>query len=100
MFVLLLWYYGVWNRGLLSIFFCVTLPHMSIGAGVIVAIALQQVDDTPNGKTGTQGDNESLQNTNSGSKKCHKSIFAESKRCLRTDHNLAFSSPFKNCYLE
>ena len=76
------------------------LHTLGLGAGVIVAIALQQVDDTPNGQTGTQGDNESLQNTNSGSKKCHKSIFAESKRCLRTDHNLAFGSPFKNCYLE
>ena len=47
---------------------------MSIGAGVIVAIALQQVDDTPNGQTGTQGDNESLENTNYRSEKCHNKI--------------------------
>ena len=72
------------------------LHTLGLSAGVIITIAFEQVDDTPNGQTGTQGDNESLQNTNSGSKKCHKSIFAESKRCLRTDHNLAFSSPFKN----
>ena len=44
---------------------------MSISAGVIVTIALQQVDDTPNGQTGTQGDNESLKNTYCAVEKCH-----------------------------
>ena len=33
---------------------------MSIGTGVVVAVALQQVDGSPNTKTGTQCDNESL----------------------------------------
>ena len=75
------------------------LHTLGLSAGVIVTIALQQVDDTPNGQTGTQSDNESLQNTNSGSKKCNKSIVAERKQCLRTGHNLSLSAPFKNLFV-
>ncbi len=45
--------------------------------GLIVDyIAFQKIDDTPNAQTGTQSDNESLQNTNSGIEKCH--IFSSS----------------------
>lgn len=51
---------------------CVTLPHMSIGARVVIAITFQQVDDTPDTKTSTQSDNESLKNGNCLFKKCHK----------------------------
>ena len=43
-------------------FLCVTLPHMSIGAGVVVAVTFQQVDGTPNAETSTQSDNQSLKN--------------------------------------
>lgn len=51
------------NNGLLSIkFFCVTLPHMSIGAGVVVAVTFQQVDNAPDTETGTERDNEGLKN--------------------------------------
>ena len=50
----------------------VTLPHMSIGARVVIAITFQQVDDTPDTKTSTQSDNESLKNGNCLFKKCHK----------------------------
>lgn len=39
----------------------VTLPHMSIGTRVIVAVALQQVDGSPDAETGTECDDESLQ---------------------------------------
>ena len=49
------------NNGLLSIkFFCVTLPHMSIGARVIRAVALQQIDHTPYAKASAESDNEGL----------------------------------------
>ena len=44
---------------------------MSIGAGVIVTIAFEQVDRTPNAETGTQSNNEGLENTNCRVKKCH-----------------------------
>ena len=53
-------------------FLCVTLWHMSIGARVVVAVTFQQVDDTPDTKTSTQSDNESLKNGNCLFKKCHK----------------------------
>ena len=53
-------------------FLCVTLWHMSIGAGVVVAVTFQQVDDTPDTKTSAQSDNESLKNGNCLFKKCHK----------------------------
>ena len=44
---------------------------MSIGTGVVVAVAFQKVDRTPDTKTGTQRNNKGLQNTNCGIKKCH-----------------------------
>ncbi len=60
------------NSKLLSInFLCVTLSHMSIGAGVVVAVTFQQVDDTPDTKTSTQSDNEGLKNGDCLFKKCH-----------------------------
>lgn len=60
------------NNGLLSIkFFCVTLPHMSIGAGVVVAVTFQQVDNAPDTETGTERDNEGLKNGDCLFKKCH-----------------------------
>ena len=52
-------------------FLCVTLPHMSIGAGVVVAITFQQVDGTPHAETGTQSDNQSLKNFDSRVKEFH-----------------------------
>ena len=45
---------------------------MSIGAGVVVTIALQQIDSTPHAETGTEGNNEGLKNTNSRIKESHK----------------------------
>ena len=41
-------------------------------ARVVIAVTFQQVDDTPDTKTSTQSDNESLKNGNCLFKKCHK----------------------------
>ena len=61
------------NSKLLSInFLCVTLSHMSIRAGVVVAVTFQQVDDTPHAETGTEGDNEGLENGDCLIEKFHK----------------------------
>lgn len=61
------------NSGLSSIkFLCATLSHMSIRAGVVVAITFQQVDDTPHAETGTEGDNEGLENGDCLIEKFHK----------------------------
>lgn len=61
------------NSGLSSIkFLCATLSHMSIGSGVIVAITFQQIDDAPHAETGTEGDNEGLENGDCLIEKFHK----------------------------
>ena len=44
---------------------------MSIGTGVIIAVAFEQVDRTPDAETSTQSNNEGLENTNCRVKKCH-----------------------------
>ena len=54
------------------IYQCVTLWHMSIRTGVVVAVTFQQVDDTPNAETGTECDYEGLKNGDSLIEKCHK----------------------------
>lgn len=45
---------------------------MSIRAGVVVAVALQKVDDTPHAETGTESDNEGLENGDCLIEKFHK----------------------------
>lgn len=47
---------------------------MSIGSGVIVAVALQQIDCAPNAETGTEGNNERLKNVNCAVEKIHNEI--------------------------
>lgn len=65
--------YVLRNSGLSSIkFLCATLSHMSISSGIVIAVALQEVDDTPNAETGTECDYEGLKNGDCLSKKCHK----------------------------
>ena len=53
-------------------FSCVTLRHMSFRAGVVVAITFQQIDDAPHAETGTESDNEGLENGDCLIKKFHK----------------------------
>ena len=55
-----------------QILVCVTLWHMSIGTRVVVAVTFQQVDDTPHAETGTEGDNEGLENGDCLIEKFHK----------------------------
>ena len=47
---------------------------MSIRAGVIVAVTLQQVDRAPDAKTGTERHDESLQYANCTVEKCHTGL--------------------------
>src|SRR5699024_6403262 len=55
----------------LSVAFCVTLWHMSISAGVVVAISFQKIDAAPHTEAGTQGNHQGLKGRNCGLKKCH-----------------------------
>ena len=48
-----------------------TLPHMSIRAGVVVAVTFEQIDNAPYAEARADGDNEYLQRVNCGCEKCH-----------------------------
>ena len=52
-------------------FLCVTLPHMSICAGVIVAVTFHEVDRAPNAQASAQSNYQGLQDFNRGIEKCH-----------------------------
>ena len=61
------------NSGLSSIkFLCATLSHMSICAWIIIAVSFQKVDDAPDAQTGTQGNDEGLENGDCLIEKFHK----------------------------
>ena len=47
------------------------LHALRFGAGVVVAVTFQQVDDTPDAETSAEGDNEGLKNGDSLIEKCH-----------------------------
>ena len=53
-------------------FLCDTLPYMSISAGVVVAVAFHEVDNTPHCETCAEGDNERLKNRDSLIDKSHR----------------------------
>jgi len=58
--------------GLSIKFFCVSLRHMSIRAGVIVAVAFHEVYDAPHSQTGTEGNNKNFENVNCGCNEAHR----------------------------
>ena len=51
------------------------LHALTLGAGVVVTIALQQIDSTPHAETGTEGNNEGLEDFDSRVKEFHKAPF-------------------------
>ena len=55
---------------------------MSIGSGVIIAIAFQKVDGTPDGETGTEGDYEGLKNVYCAVEKIHNNVAGKRTRRL------------------
>ena len=58
---------------------------MSIGAGVVVAVAFQEVDGPPDAQARAQGDNESLKDVDRGREKCHNKIAGSREREGRAD---------------
>lgn len=48
------------------------LHALTFRTGVIIAVAFEQVDRTPDAQTGTECNDEGLENLNSRIKKCHK----------------------------
>ena len=59
---------------------------MALGAGVVVAITLQQIDSTPHAETGTQSDNQSLKNFNSRVKEFHSRFSFINESCRPSVH--------------
>ena len=47
---------------------------LALCSGIIIAVALQKIDGSPDAKTGTESDDEGLKNTDSRIEKCHKCI--------------------------
>ena len=52
-------------------FLRVTLWHMSIGAGVVRAVALQQIHHAPHAKASAEGNNQRLQSVDGRRKELH-----------------------------
>ena len=72
------------NNRLLSIkFLCVTLPHMSIRARIVVAVALHQIDYAPDTKPGSKCYNKGLQNVYCAIEKCHEYILSAASAAVR-----------------
>ena len=65
--------------GLSIKFFCVSLRHMSIRAGVVGPITFQQVDAAPHAETSAQSNNEGLQDFDCGVKKFHGDLLLKIK---------------------
>lgn len=60
------------NSGLLSIkLLYVTLPHMSIRAGVVITITFQKVNHAPHTKASAQGDHQGLEHFDCAVEKIH-----------------------------
>ncbi len=53
---------------------------MSIRAGVVVAVALHEIDHAPNAKTSSKSDNKCLQNVYCAIEKCHVKILSAAVR--------------------
>ncbi len=47
---------------------------LGLGTGVVVAVTFEQVDGPPDTQTGTESDNESLENVNSRVKEIHERV--------------------------
>ncbi len=62
---------------------CVTLSHMSIRAGVVVAVALHEIDYAPNAKPCSKCDNKCLQNVYCAVEKCHEYILSAASAAVR-----------------
>jgi len=73
--------------GLSIKFFCVSLRHMSICAGVVVTIPFQQIDRAPDAEASAEGDDQRLEHLDSRIEKLH------SKTRGRTAHKAQTAGP-------
>ena len=71
----------------LVLFWVASLPHMSIRAGVVIAVAFEQVDCAPDAEARAEGDDQRLEHLDSRIEKLH------SKTRGRTAHKSADCRP-------
>ena len=64
----------------------VTLSHMSIRARIVVSVSLQEVDNAPNAKTGSESDNKCLQYVYCAVEKCHIKLLSAAIRLPEKGH--------------
>ena len=77
-------YAGIaWAAVCISVVCRASLPYMSIRAGVVVAVALHEIDNAPNAKTSPKSNNKCFQNAYCGSKKCHDKILSAACAAVR-----------------
>ena len=69
---------------------------MSIRARIVVSVALQEVDNTPNAKSGSESDNECLQYVYCAVEKCHIKLLSAALRLPEKGHKKR-RSVFDNC---
>lgn len=48
------------------------LHSLALRAGVVITVPLEQIHDSPHAETGSEGDDEGLENADCAIKKCHK----------------------------
>lgn len=82
------WSFKLRNRGGCLSNHCVTLPHMSIRARVVIAVALKQVDHAPYAQASAQRDYKYLQSVDCRCKKCHMFLLGPN-----------FKVPFYRCFV-
>ena len=79
-----LWFGIVWCWRSISYFRSLaSLPYMSIRAGVVVAVALHEIDYAPNAKPCSKCDNKCLQNVYCAVEKCHEYILSAASAAVR-----------------
>ena len=60
-------------------FVVASLRHMSIRAGVVVAVTFKQIDNAPTAEASADGDHDDLEGIDCGCEKCHSNLFRQNR---------------------
>jgi len=82
-----MWRTGKRHIRAISGFCCLEMwEPASLGAGVVVTITLKQIDSTPHAETGTEGNNEGLEDFDSRVKEFHSRFSFINESCRPSVH--------------
>ena len=82
--------------GLIVLRLCAQAFHLRTCRTIVVSVALQEVDNTPNAKSGSESDNECLQYVYCAVEKCHIKLLSAALRLPEKGHKKR-RSVFDNC---